>query len=395
MPLFNLCVVRTVPLNISMDQILIVGAGCFGSVLAERVACEAGIPVTVIDRREHIGGNCWSETDPWTGVEYHKYGSHIFHTSNETVWKYISRFTSFNNYRHTVWTTHQDHVYSMPINLGTINAYYNKNFSPSQARTFLQEEIRRGGAAAPRNFEEKAISLIGRPLYDAFIHGYTRKQWEKDPRELSTDVIDRLPVRYTYNNRYFDDTFEGVPLDGYGKLFERLLRHPKISVRLNTDYADMKPQPGDYRLICWTGPIDAFFEYSLGRLEWRTVDFEVERFDYADFQGAAVMNFADQTVPYTRIHEFKHYHPEREDTGRTLVFKEYSRFAREDDEPYYPVDTENNRALYGQYRELAREKAPGVIFGGRLGHCRYYDMDDAVEAALACWRDEVAPRLGR
>lgn len=378
-----------------MKKILVVGAGFFGAVLAERIAEDAGLPVTVIDRRSHTGGNCWSEKDPQTGVEFHTYGSHIFHTSDEAVWKYVSRFTAFNDYRHTVWTSFRDRVYPMPINLGTVSAYYGRRFSPEEARSLVREEAAGAGIDVPRNLEEKAVSLIGRPLYEAFIRGYTMKQWEKDPKELSADIITRLPVRYTYNNRYFDDTFEGIPLEGYGKLFERLLAHPKIEVRLNTDYAAMKSLLNPETLVCYTGAIDQYFEYALGRLEWRTVDFTRERFGYPDFQGTTVMNYADETVPYTRIHEFKHYHPERPDTGATLIFKEYSRFARQGDEPYYPIDTEGNRNLYARYRERAGREAPGVIFGGRLGRYKYYDMDDTIAAALLCYQEEVIPRLSR
>ncbi|MDR1241572.1 MAG: UDP-galactopyranose mutase [Deltaproteobacteria bacterium] len=377
-----------------MARVLIVGAGFFGSVLAERIAEDAGLPVTVIDRREHVGGNCWSEVDRSTGVEFHKYGSHIFHTSSEEVWKYVSRFTAFNEYRHVVWTTFQNRVYSMPINLGTINAYYGKNLSPSEAHAFIQEELGRENISQPHNLEEKAVSLIGRPLYEAFIREYTIKQWSKEPVELPADIITRLPVRFSYNNRYFFDTYEGIPLEGYGKLFERLLAHDKITVRLGTDYADMaQSAPPRDTLIIWTGAIDAFFDYALGQLEWRTMDFEEQRFDLPDFQGATVMNYADAAVPYTRIHEFKHYHPEREDTGKTLIFKEYSRFAQRGDEPYYPVDTRANRELFARYQDLARTRAANVIFGGRLGNYKYYDMDDAIMAALACYRDVVVPRL--
>lgn len=373
-------------------NILITGSGFFGSVLAERIAADAGQPVTVIDRRNHIGGNCWSEMDMQTGVEYHKYGSHIFHTSNPTVWKYISGFTQFNDYRHTVWTSYRNNVYSMPINLGTINAYYGKNLTPAEARAFIIAEAEGENINTPQNLEDKAISLIGRPLYEAFIRGYTIKQWEKDPRELSAHIITRLPVRYTYNNRYFADTHEGIPLEGYGAIFKKMLAHPNITVRLNTDFSTLRPLDAN-TLLCWTGAIDEFFNYRLGRLEWRTVDFEMERPDTPDFQGTSVMNYADVDVPYTRIHEFKHYHPERPDTGSTLIFKEYSRFAQEGDEPYYPVDTLNNRELFAKYQELAKHETPNVIFGGRLGHYKYYDMDNAIEAALRCYHEEVLPRL--
>lgn len=376
-----------------MKQILIVGAGFFGAVLAERIAEDAGCHVTVIDRRSHIGGNSWSEVDAETGVEYHRYGSHIFHTSSKVVWDYINRFTEFNSYQHTVWTSYQDKVYPMPINLGTICSFFGRRYSPEEAKELVQKEAASAGISQPKNLEEKAISLIGRSLYEAFIAGYTAKQWEKDPTELSADIITRLPVRYTYNNRYFNDSFEGIPLHGYGKMFERLLKHPKIEVRLGTDYSDIAPSLSKDTLVCYTGAIDDFFAYRLGRLEWRTVDLVAERFKVADYQGTSVMNYADRDVPYTRIHEFKHYHPEREDTGSTIIFKEYSRFASKDDEPYYPIDTEANRKLYARYAELAVAEAPQVIFGGRLGQYKYFDMDDTISAALECYKNSIIPKL--
>ncbi|MBE6369303.1 MAG: UDP-galactopyranose mutase [Lentisphaerae bacterium] len=365
-----------------MKKLLVVGCGFYGAVVAERVASQLDLPVTIIDRRNHIGGNSWSEVDPKTGVEYHKYGSHIFHTSNEKVWEYIGNFTGFNEYRHTVLTTYKNEVYTMPINLGSINQYFRKAMSPEDARKFIANEIAKENITDPANLEEKAISLIGRGLYEAFFRGYTIKQWEKDPTELSPDIITRLPVRYNYNHRYFADKFEGIPLDGYGKLFERLVDHKNITVKLNTDFADIKGEVNADTLVLYTGAIDEFFDYSLGALEWRTVDFTAERFDYPDYQGTTVMNYAEETVPFTRIHEFKHYHPERQDTGKTLIFKEFSRFAKAGDEPYYPVFTERNKQLYDQYIAMAAEKAPNVVFGGRLGLYKYLDMDDTVEAAL-------------
>lgn len=373
-------------------KFLVVGAGFFGAVVAERVAEDLGLPVTVIDRRPHIGGNCWSSVDGETGVEYHMYGSHIFHTSDEAVWKYISRFTKFNAYRHHVWTQYKGHVYAMPINLHTINSYYAKNFSPEEARAFIRREAEAEGIAAPANLEEKAVSLIGRPLYEAFFRGYTLKQWEKDPTDLDASIITRLPVRYNYNNRYFADTYEGIPLDGYGEIFRRMLDHPLISVRLETDFAHVRETLSEDTLVCYTGAIDQFFEYRLGRLEWRTVDFTEERPPCADFQGTSVMNYADAEVPWTRIHEFKHYHPERPCTGRTLIFKEFSRFAGLDDAPYYPVATPRNAALLKEYRRLA-SALPGVVFGGRLGAYRYLDMDDTIAEALVCYAATLRPRL--
>lgn len=365
--------------------IVIVGAGIFGATLAERLAEEAHCPVTVIDKRSHTGGNCHSAIYPNTEVEYHTYGSHIFHTSREDVWAYISRFTEFNAYRHHVYTTCRNRVYSMPINLDTINSFYGLNLKPFEVPAFLEKE-RKNAPAIPRNLEEKAVSLIGRPLYEAFIKGYTQKQWEKNPTELSPDIITRLPVRHSYNNRYFADTWEGIPLDGYGRLFDRMLSHPLITVCLNTPYRAFRKTLPAETLVVYTGAIDEYFDYSLGRLEWRTLDFEYEIQTVEDYQGTSVMNYADADVPYTRIHEFKHFHPERASVEHTLICREYSRFAKEDDEPFYPVNTPANTALYEQYRELARRESH-VVFGGRLGAYRYLDMDATIEAALQCYAE--------
>ena len=377
-----------------MNRVLIVGAGFFGAVTAERLAVDAGIPVTVIDRRSHIGGNSWSEWDSETGVEFHKYGSHIFHTSNAEVWSYITRFTDFNQYRHSVWTTSRGKVYPIPISLATINSYYGTNLSPDQAKELIRKEAAEF-TGEPANLEEKAISQIGRPLYEAFIRGYTIKQWEKSPLELSAAIISRLPVRYTYDIGYFSDPHEGIPLRGYAALFTNLLKHEKIEVRLNTSYADILAQCGGRfpGLVIYTGAIDEFFQYRLGRLDWRTLDLEWDRPNCADFQGTAVMNYADEDVPYTRIHEFKHYHPERSDTGKTLICREYPHAAKGNDEPFYPVDTQRNRELYPAYVALARAESPKIIFGGRLGGYKYIDMDATIAAALECYRNNIVPLL--
>jgi len=369
-----------------MKRVWIVGSGFYGAVLAERIASEYDLPVTVLERRKHPGGNCWSETDPESGVECHKYGSHIFHTSDEEVWKYVNRFSGFNSYRHTVLTVFRGEVFPFPVNLSTINQYFRRAMSPDEARNFVRCLSAEANIAFPSNLEEKAVSQIGRELYEAFFRGYTKKQWEKDPKELSPDIITRLPVRYNYDHRYFSDRYEGIPLLGYGRLLESILNHPRISVRTNCDWREFRDRVPCDELVIYTGAIDEFFDYSLGRLEWRTVDFEVEHPLCSDFQGTSVMNYADENVPYTRIHEFKHYHPERPDTGKTVIYREYSRFARKGDEPYYPVLTESNRKLYEEYLELAKVKAANVVFGGRLGLYKYLDMDDTVAEALKCFR---------
>jgi UDP-galactopyranose mutase len=358
---------------------LIVGAGFFGTTVAEQLA-SSGRKVLVIEKRPHIGGNCFSETDPDTGVEVHKYGSHIFHTSDEKVWAYLNRFTAFNEYRHTVWTTFRDRVFSMPINLSTINAYYGLNLKPFEVDAFIEKERAKENILHPANLEEKAVALIGRPLYEAFIRGYTIKQWEKDPTELPADIITRLPVRNNYTNRYFTDKYEGIPLEGYTKFFERMLDHPNIELRLNTDYFKVRDELVRMPTL-YTGPVDRFFDYKYGYLDWRTIDFERNVHETPDYQGCSVMNYADAEVPFTRIHEFKHYHPERRGTDATVTFTEFSRVSGQVDEPYYPVNTPRNASLLRQYQQDAKVMK-NVWFGGRLGSYQYFDMDDAVLHAL-------------
>jgi UDP-galactopyranose mutase len=371
---------------------LVVGSGFFGCTIAERIANDLNEHAVVVERRNHPGGNSFSEVDSETGIEFHKYGSHIFHTNNSRVWEYITKFTTFNNYKHRVWTTYSGRVYSMPINLATINQFYSKALSPSEARDFIASEIARDKILEPSNLEEQAISLIGRPLYDAFIRGYTQKQWETDPKKLPTGIITRLPVRFDYNDRYFSDTFEGIPTDGYSTVFKRMLSHPKIKLLLNTDFFQIRDKLSPECLIIYTGPIDRYFNFKHGELSWRTIDLEKEAVNTNDFQGTSVMNFADTSIPFTRIHEFKHFHPEREQSKtKTLIFREYSRFARKNDEPYYPINLETDKQKYQLYRAEA-DKIENVIFGGRLGSYKYFDMHQAIGAALLTYNRDIKPR---
>lgn len=364
---------------------LIVGAGIFGSVLAERIANDLGAKVLVIDKRSHIGGNCYSQFDKETGIEIHQYGTHIFHTSSKVAWEYIGQFAEFNNYHHQVLTMHKNKVYQMPINLETINSFYNLNLKPYEANIFLKKEIEKEGIKFPQNLEEKAISLIGRPLYEAFIKGYTIKQWQKDPKELPPDIIARLPVRYNYREDYFlDARWQGIPLEGYTKLFERLLESPNIHVELNCDYFKHLNDFNINNLIIYTGPIDRYFDYAFGRLEWRTVMFEKKIVDVEDYQGTSVMNYSDLDVKYTRIHEFRHLHPERKYSNlKSVIFYEAAGYDPEN--PFYPINTERNKKLFQKYKELAHHER-GVIIGGRLGDYAYYDMDKAILAALNCYK---------
>ncbi|GAA1780714.1 UDP-galactopyranose mutase [Leucobacter iarius] len=379
-------------------DLLVVGSGFFGLTIAERAANELGKKVVVIDRRSHIGGNAYSEAEPETGIEVHRYGAHLFHTSNETVWEYVNRFTTFTNYVHKVYSNYQGEVYPLPINLGTINQFFRSAYGPGEAREVIAEQAGEFDTKSAKNLEEKGISLIGRPLYEAFIRDYTAKQWQTPTTELPAEVISRLPVRYTYDNRYFNDTHEGLPTDGYTAWLERMADHPNIEVRLNTDFFD-ESQPLNKKAmvgqvpIVYTGPVDRYFDYAEGELGWRTLDFEQEVLEVGDFQGTSVMNYAGSDVPYTRIHEFRHFHPERDyPTDKTVIMREYSRFANRDDEPYYPVNTPADRERLLKYRELA-EQQNGVVFGGRLGTYQYLDMHMAIGSALSVFSNKVAGML--
>lgn len=373
-------------------DLLIVGAGFFGATIAERAA-SAGKRVVVIDRRSHIGGNAYTETCPATGIEIHKYGAHLFHTSNATVWEYLNRFTAFTNYQHRVFTAYRDQVFSMPINLATICQFFGKRFSPAEARALVQAQSAELGGREPANLEEKAISLIGRPLYEAFIKGYTAKQWQTDPRELPPHIITRLPVRYNFDNRYFSDAFEGLPVAGYTSVFKNMLERPNIEIALGVDYFDVKSALPATLPVVYTGPIDRYFNYAEGELGWRTIDFEPEIVNVGDFQGASVMNYADEETPFTRIIEFRHFNPERKyQTERTHIVREFSRFATRADEPYYPIDTARDKAVHKAYKTLASAET-NVYFGGRLGTYRYLDMHQAIGAALKAFDNVLGPHL--
>lgn len=379
-------------------DILIVGSGFYGLTVAERCANELGLRVGVIERRNHIGGNAYSEIEPETGIEVHRYGAHLFHTSNERVWEYVNRFTTFTDYRHHVYTTVGGEVFQMPINLGTINQFFRANLTPDQARAKVREQAAELGDKEPENLEEKAISLIGRPLYEAFIRGYTAKQWQTDPKELPPGIISRLPVRYTYNNRYFSDTYEGLPTDGYTAWLERMADNPRIDVHLNTDFFDTsqplnKNQAVGSLPVIYTGPVDRYFDYAAGELSWRTLDFEEEVLPTGDFQGTSVMNYGDEDIAYTRIHEFRHFHPERDyPSDKTVIMREYSRFAGRDDEPYYPVNTAKDREMLLAYREAMRGET-NVHFGGRLGTYQYLDMHMAIASALTAFENQITPLI--
>jgi UDP-galactopyranose mutase len=355
------------------------------------------LKVLVLERRRHLGGNAYSEADPETGIEVHVYGAHLFHTSNERVWEYANRFTSFTDYQHRVFTNHQGQVYSFPLNLGLINQFFGRSHTPDEARALVAEQASEIDSTQAENLEEKAISLVGRPLYEAFVKGYTAKQWQTDPKELSPDIISRLPVRYNFTNRWFSDTHEGLPVDGYTAWLTRMADSPNVEVRLDTDFLVPGPHGREQYLgkvpVVYTGPVDEYFGHSEGRLSWRTVDLQAEVKTVDDFQGTPVMNYADEDVPFTRILEFKHFHPERSyPPGKTVVVHEYSRFAEDDDEPYYPVNTAEDRATLKRYRELAKAE-PLVLFGGRLGTYQYLDMHMAIGSALSMFDNKIRPHF--
>lgn len=362
------------------DDIWVIGAGLFGLTIARQCA-EAGLTVRILESREHVGGNAHSYTDLETGIEVHPYGSHIFHTSNERVWEFVNRFTSFTGYEHRVFTSASaGEVYSLPINLHTLSQYEIAPFTPASAREHLAEVAIPPRSGRAQNLEERALELVGRNLYEEFIRGYTTKQWGRDPRELPASIINRLPVRFNHDSRYFTDTHQGLPADGYARWFMEMLQHQLITVELGTPY-DRGDEP-DGTTVVYTGPLDAYFGYQFGALPWRTIDLEMRLVEVTDYQGTAVMNEARDSVPYTRTHEFQHLRPERLNTsGKTIIAREFSRAASRDDEPYYPVNDELSREMLKLYRAQAARET-NVWFGGRLGTYKYLDMHMAIGSAL-------------
>ena len=379
----------------------VVGSGLFGLTVAERAASQLGKNVLIVERRPHLGGNAYSEAEPETGIEVHKYGAHLFHTSNKRVWDYVNQFTDFTGYQHRVFAMHNGTAYQFPMGLGLINQFFGKYYSPEDAKKLIQEQAAEINSEDATNLEEKAISLIGRPLYEAFIRDYTAKQWQTDPKELPAGNIPRLPVRYTFDNRYFNDTYEGLPVDGYAAWLNNMADHELIEVRLNTDWFEVRDQiraDNPDAPVVYTGPLDRYFNYEEGTLGWRTLDFETEVLDIPDFQGTSVMNYNDAEFPYTRIHEFRHFHPERADVypkDKTVIMKEYSRFAEGDDEPYYPINTPDDREMLLKYRERADKETADhkVFFGGRLGTYQYLDMHMAIASALNMFDNKLADIL--
>ena len=382
-------------------DLVVVGSGFFGLTVAERAATQLGKRVLVLERRPHIGGNAYSEAEPETGIEIHKYGAHLFHTSNERVWEYVNQFTDFTDYQHRVFAMHKGTAYQFPMGLGLVNQFFGRYYSPDEAKKLIAEQSAEIATEDATNLEEKAISLIGRPLYEAFVRDYTAKQWQTDPKNLPAENITRLPVRYTFNNRYFNDTHEGLPVEGYTAWLENMAADEKIDVVLDTDWFEVRDAvraASPDAPVVYTGPLDRYFDYSEGTLGWRTLDFETEVLPTGDFQGTPVMNYNDAEYAYTRIHEFRHFHPERKNypKDKTVIMREYSRFAEGDDEPYYPINTPDDREMLTRYRELADAETENakVLFGGRLGTYQYLDMHMAIGSALSMFDNKVSPMLG-
>lgn len=380
-------------------DLIVVGSGLFGLTIAERAASQLNKKVLIVERRSHMGGNAYSEAEPETGIEIHKYGAHLFHTSNKRVWEYVNQFTDFTGYQHRVFAMHKGTVYQFPMGLGLINQFFGKYYSPDEARALIAEQASEIDSDKAANLEEKAISLIGRPLYEAFIRDYTAKQWQTDPKELPAGNITRLPVRYTFDNRYFNDDYEGLPVDGYAAWLERMADSENIEILLDTDWFEVRDEiraASPDAPVVYTGPLDRYFDFAEGDLGWRTLDFETEVLETGDFQGTPVMNYNDAEFPYTRIHEFRHFHPERAKqypSDKTVIMKEFSRFAEEGDEPYYPINTPEDRAKLEAYRKLAAAEARDnkVLFGGRLGTYQYLDMHMAIGAALSMFDNKLVP----
>ena len=365
---------------------IVAGAGIWGCTVA-RCLAEAGRKVLVLEKRAAIGGNCRCEIDPETGIEIHTYGSHIFHTHNRQVWDFVRRFTDFNGYQHKVLANYQGKVYHLPLGLTLINKFFGVELKPGEVEAFLTEDRRRA-------------------IFDAFFRGYTSKQWGKAPEEIDPSIIKRVPVRNNYDTNYFNDYWQGIPADGYNALFARLLDHPNIKVQCNCSlmleggavkvkgvgeewiYPSISQSPN--QSIYYSGPLDALFDYKFGPLPWRSLRFEVERLPIPDYQGSTVMNYTEAAVPYTRVHEFKHYHPNRKfgsladsdnAAQKTIIMREYSKTWALGEEPYYPINSADSEALLSRYQTEAR-KTPGLIVGGRLGNYKYFDMDMAMSTAL-------------
>ena len=366
-----------------MYDYLVVGAGLFGAVFAHEAALK-GKKVKVIEKRNHIAGNIYTREEE--GIQVHQYGAHIFHTSDKEIWDYVNQFAEFNRYTNSPVANYKDEIYNLPFNMNTFNKLWGV-VTPAEAQAKIDEQRAVLNGKTPENLEEQAISLVGTDIYEKLIKDYTEKQWGKPTTELPAFIIRRLPVRLTYDNNYFNDTYQGIPIGGYTQIVEKMLDHENIDVETNVDFFENKEQyMKDYPKIVFTGMIDEFFDYKLGELEYRSLRFESETLDMENYQGNAVVNYTDAETPYTRIIEHKHF--EFGNQAKTIITKEHSKTWEKGDEPYYPVNNDRNNHLYKSYKKLADEQG-NVIFGGRLGHYRYYDMHQVIGAALQCVRNEL------
>lgn len=371
---------------------VVIGSGLFGLTMAHLIAEYLGKPVLILEKRDHIGGNAWSHIDPKSNIEVHDYGTHIFHTNNKQVWDFLNQFTKFNNYTHHVWSNFQNSLYSIPINLSTLNQFFGKVLTPSQATELIESETKQYRNRKLENFEDAALAAIGLNLYNAFIEGYTAKQWQTDPKKLPIEIFTRLPVRKNLDTRYFNDVYQGQPIDGYFSMINKIIDHPLIQIETNFDGLEIINELSIDQILIYTGPLDQYFNYIHGRLSWRTLDFKFENLDVDDFQGAAVINFPDRSFPYTRIHEFHHLNPERAKiSGKTIIAKEFSRFSEGNDEPFYPVNAIDDRQALKLYRKKATE-LKNVIFGGRLGTYQYLDMHMAIASAISVFNNQISLR---
>ena len=364
---------------------LVVGAGLFGATFAYEAA-KRGKRVKVIEKRDHIAGNIYTkEVD---GIQVHQYGAHIFHTSNKEVWDYVNQFAEFNRYTNSPVANYKGEMYNLPFNMNTFSQMWGVR-TPAEAMTKINEQRQEMAGKEPQNLEEQAISLIGRDIYEKLIKGYTEKQWGQKATELPAFIIRRLPVRLVYDNNYFNDTYQGIPVGGYTQIVEKMLDSDLIDVETGVDFFDKKDEYlKDYPKIVFTGMIDQFFDYQLGELQYRSLRFETEEKNIGNYQGNAVINYTDAETPYTRIIEHKHFEFGKGDKDKTVITREYPADWHRDDEPYYPINNQRNNELYKQYAKLASEEANNVIFGGRLGQYRYYNMDQVLHAALTVVKEE-------
>ena len=364
---------------------LVVGAGLFGATFAYEAA-KRGKRVKVIEKRDHIAGNIYTkEVD---GIQVHQYGAHIFHTSNKEVWDYVNQFAEFNRYTNSPVANYKGQMYNLPFNMNTFSQMWGVR-TPAEAMAKINEQRQEMAGKEPQNLEEQAISLIGRDIYEKLIKGYTEKQWGQKATELPAFIIRRLPVRLVYDNNYFNDTYQGIPVGGYTQIVEKMLDSDLIDVETGVDFFDKKDEYlKDYPKIVFTGMIDQFFDYQLGELQYRSLRFETEEKNIGNYQGNAVINYTDAETPYTRIIEHKHFEFGKGDKDKTVITREYPADWHRGDEPYYPINNQRNNELYKQYAKLASEQANNVIFGGRLGQYRYYNMDQVLHAALTAVKEE-------